>query len=257
MSNILTIDGKEYVPATTAGKHFGYTKDYLLLLIKQGYIDGQKIGNKWYVHIPSAERYFHEASAKREMRKKLISQERKAELRKYTSARKEKKILTRHLRPLETIAIFLFLFLVGSMSYVNFFGTSSQQASVHESSYGFFEYLAHSLYDFLTPTRLEVIDAVSYDTQNGTKEIVNVDIEKTAISSHVGTTTHTSIIVAPDELLTATTIESIQDSFSDPVHVSVDTENPQTGIITPVFKDGSGEAYRFMMVPVMQATTTQ
>lgn len=252
MSNTLTIDGKEYVSATSAGKHFGYTKDYLLLLIKQGFIDGQKIGHKWYVNIPSAEVHFEEASKKRELRKKRISQERKNELKKNSHAHAKKPAIatakkSRHKAMLaEALVVVIIGLSVGVTSYV---GISSPQASVHEGAQGFFEYVAQSLYALIKPTHTVTVEVP-------VKEISTVvPAQEKVVSAHVGTTTYTSLVVAPDELFTASSIESIQDSFSDPVTVEVDSKNPQTGIITPIFKEGAGDAYRFLMVPVTQNTT--
>ena len=248
MTSVLTIEGKEYVPATIAGKHFGYTKDYFLLLIKQGHVDGQKIGNKWYVNIPSAEKFFSTARAKREVRKKEMSLERKAELRKYSQVKKKsKKNPSRNFSvAVGTLAVMIIMFSIGTISSVTI---SSQQATAHDGV-GFFENIARMFYAFIEPSHSEIVE-VSQVTP------VAVPMEETAVSTHVGTTTYTSIVVAPDELFTATTIESIQDSFSDPVNVSVDPENPNTGIITPVFKEGKqGENYRFLMVPVTKPATT-
>ncbi len=252
MTSVLTIEGKEYVPAIIAGKHFGYTKDYLLMLIKQGHIEGQKIGNKWYVNIPSAEKHFRVAKAKREIRKKEISRERKAELRSYAHANKvtgkvAKKTSSHHSSlALGALAVMVIAF---SISAASVSGVPQQQAAVREGV-GFFENIARAVYDFVMPSHTVMVEVAHPAT-------TSVPMEKTAVSAHVGTTTYTSIVVAPDELFTATTIESIQDSFSDPVTVEVDPENPNTGIIIPVFKDGEkGEEYRFLLVPVTKPATT-
>ena len=256
MTSVLTIDGKEYVPATVAGKHFGYTKDYLLMLIKQGHIEGQKIWNKWYVNIPSAEKHFRVAREKREVRRKEISLERKAELRVHarlhTSQKKSSKKSSYTNAPLKILAV-LVVTLFLSASATSVVGIHAQQASLRESTYGFFEGIARSLFSFFSPEpTVHVIERTELPS------ISSTTIEEESLSaSVVGTTTHTSIIVAPDEVFTATTVEAIQDSFSDPVKVSVDSENPNTGIITPVFKDGKhGEDYRFLMVPVTKPATT-
>lgn len=45
-------------------------------------------------------------------------------------------------------------------------------------------------------------------------------------------------------------VEDIRESFSDEVEVRVDPNDPSTGIVTPVFRDRTGEAYRFLMVPL-------
>ena len=246
MASVLTIEGKEYVTATMAGTHFGYTKDYFLMLIKGGKIDGKKIGNKWYVHLPSAEAFFNTAAAVRLERRKRISAERKAELKHHTKVRKQSH--RPRLALIETLVIMILGLSLGTMGYL---GTATPQAAtVTLSTPSFFERLALSLYTLITPTK--PVSTTNLATTAATED----PLSHTAISTHIGTTTQTALVVAPDEIMTTTTIESIQDSFSDPVTVTTDTENPQTGVITPQFKNRTGEAYRFLMVPVRRATST-
>lgn len=263
MSSILTIEGKEYTPATIAGRHLGYTKDYLLMLIKGGKIDGKKIGHKWFVYLPSAEEYFVVAKQEQEARRKKLSEERKAELRTFaevlpasqSSTAKSVKTPRRKISfsphakvaLLETLVIVFLGVSVGSLGYV---GTVGATASVHQGGFGFFKGLAVTVYEFFTPAHEEEMRTI-VAAKSAENPLVADD---SGVIAHVGTTTHTSLVVGPDELFTATTIESVQDSFSDEVHVSVDPENQNTGVITPVFKDGEGEEYRFLMVPVNAAT---
>jgi hypothetical protein len=257
MSNSLTIEGKEYVPATIAGKHLGYTKDYMLMLIKKGKIDGQKVGNKWFVYLASAEEYFKEAEKAREERRKRLSEERKAELRESGVYQKVSSDAPVHservvfsagakMALLETLVVVFLGVSVGSLGYV---GVSALPASAHSGAGGFFERLALSVYGFFTWESKEAESVTSVADQDKTS-----NRDASAVSMQVGTTTRTSLVVAPDEIFTATTIESIQESFSDEVQVSVDPENPNTGIIIPKFSDGNSDEYRFMIVPVNQST---
>ncbi len=226
------LNGKKYTPATDVGHHFGYSKDYILMLIKQGKIDGQKIGHKWYAYIPSAEIYFATAKQEQEIQRKKLSEERKLELKKFTNVSG----LAHHRTAIvETLVIVVIGLSLGVTGYL---GTTAQESSAIQGNYSYLENIALSLYTSLTPTPT----AVTLSTRT--------PLEDSAISVHVGTTTNTALIIAPDELFTTTTVESIQDSFSDPVNIAVDPNNLQTGIITPEFKNTDGEAYRFLMVPV-------
>lgn len=217
MTNVLIVDGKEFVPATLAGKHFGYTKDYLLMLIKGGKIDGQKIGHKWYVHIPSAEEHFRTAKEVREVRRKAISLERKAELKKSVHTKIAR---GHHTALVETLVIVIIGLSLGVTGYV---GSDIQRASVHEeSAQQFLGELALSLYTAVTPA--------PEPTQ--------------------------ALVVAPTTTFTEDMVAGIEDSFSDPVTVTVDPEHTDTGIITPIFKDGAeGSAYRFLLVPLDTGST--
>ncbi len=241
MSSQLQIDGKDYVTATTAGKHFGYTKDYMLLLAKDGKIDGKKIGHKWHINIPSAKSFFAHAEKSREIRRRKISLERKSELKMRTLARSGAN--QNRTAILETLVIVIIGLSLGATGYL---GTVNQNATVADAGgQGFFKSLAVSLYEFISP-RTEVVKVITVRTPS--------DMEHEEIATHIGTTTVTSLIVAPDELFTAETIDAVRDSFSDEVNVSVDPENPDTGVITPQFKNKEGEAYRFLMVPVTTRT---
>lgn len=228
------LNGKKYTPATDVGHHFGYSKDYILMLIKQGKIDGQKIGHKWYAHLPSAENYFNTAKQEQEIQRKKLSEERKLELKKFS---KVQKVAHHRIAVVETLVIVVIGLSLGVTGYL---GTMPQESSAIRGGHSYFENIALALYTTLTPTPAAVTESS------------RVALNDSSISVHVGTTTNTALIVAPDELFTTTTVESVQDSFSDPVSIAVDPTNPTTGIITPEFKNQEGEAYRFLMVPVQQ-----
>ncbi len=203
------------------------------MLVKQGKIDGQKIGHKWYVHLPSAQHHFHIAKQEQEIQRKKLSDERKAELKKFSRT----STLTHHRTAVvETLVIMIIGLSLGVTGYL---GTTTQTGTAIQGSHTYLENLALSLYTTLTPQESQVAQSIHA-----------VPLEASAISAHLGTTTTTSLIIAPNELLTTTTVESIQDSFADPVSISVDPTNPTTGIIIPDFKNTEGEAYRFLMVPV-------
>jgi hypothetical protein len=233
MANTLTIEGKEYVPATVAGKHFGYTKDYLLMLIKEGKIEGQKIGNKWYVHIPSAEEHFSVASKARELRRREISLERKAELRKSTHVKKSH---THATALVETLVIVIIGLSLGATGYVG--SGALQYASVqNDNARNFFENVALSMYSFVTPAPQELAETVVSEPQSEVTQGVITEVP--------------ALIVAPASNFSEGVVNDVRESFSDPVDVVVDPEDPDTGIITPIFKDGKkGDEYRFLMVPV-------
>ncbi len=239
MSSVLHIDGKEYVTATTAGKYFGYTKDYMLLLAKEGKIDGQKIAHKWYIHTPTAEIFFKGAERARAERKKIISLERKTELSRHTSRRS----LVNHHRTavLETLVIVIIGLSLGATGYL---GTGAHVASAKVAGEGnFFKELAISLYEFISPSeKVAVHNTFESDTRDTDTQEITSESE-----AH-------SFVVAPADSFTAEVARSVQESFSDEVTVIVDKDNPDTGIIVPQFKNTEGEAYRFLMVPVKTST---
>ena len=243
MSATLTINGKEYITAVLAGKKFGYTKDYFLMLAKQGKIDGQKVGNRWYINPISAEDFFTHSKKKKEERSQRVSEERKLELKKHTKVRKKENGYKRA-AVVETLVILIIGLSLGATGYI---GTSSNIATAQVTEYGFFENIALSVYSFFSP------DSNTLATSQKPKAIPVSTIENTEVSANIGTTTHTSLVIAPNEVFTATTVESVRSSFSDEVEISIDPNNPDTGVIVPIFKERKGEEYRFLIVPVNQS----
>jgi hypothetical protein len=250
MSQVLTIDGRDYIPAGRVGKHFGYTRDYILTLAREGKIDGQKIGHRWYVNLQSAEKYFSSAKVVREERRQMIREERRAEL--LSHAVLEKKA-SRSSAALEAVAIAIIGLVVGMTGYITHSNSSTEEqvALTYSSNASFLERLAVSLYNLISPEP-EVIktEVVEYVPPS------DVDEARAGLEHDVASRTmRTSLVVGPGEILTTVKEESILESFSDEVSVSIDPHNPDTGIIIPHFKDADGEEYRYLIVPVIQENT--
>lgn len=248
MSQTLTINGIEFVPAGAAGKRFGYSRDYMLTLAREGKINGQKIGHRWYINIASGERYFAEAKVVREERKQQISYERKIELKSHEVVRS--RVNTRSL-VLETAAVIAISLLIGATGYIGINPQTDNRALAVEGDTSFFKQLAISFFNFISPRDTTVVtthEIGKVALEENTGEDISQKINTAAVTN--GTTTFTSLVVAPDQVLTTTTIKSIRESFSDDVSVSIDPQNPDTGIIIPHFKDGDGESYRYLIVPV-------
>jgi hypothetical protein len=250
MSHVLTINGRDYIPAGRVGKHFGYTRDYILTLAREGKIDGQKVGHRWYVNLESAENFFSSAKIIREERKNTIREERKAELRTYAV---KQKAHSRASRVLEVSAIAMVGVIIGLTGFIaNSDDLRTQMALSYASDAPFLEKLAVSLYNLISPEpqvmeKIEVIEYVPDEEEDVTKD---ARYEESATR-----TTRTSLVVGPGEVLTTTELESIQASFSDDVSISIDPHNPDVGVIIPHFKDGNGEEYRYLIVPVTEGGT--
>jgi hypothetical protein len=162
MSQVLTINGRDYIPAGRVGKHFGYTRDYILTLAREGKIDGQKIGHRWYVNLASAEKYFSSAKVVREERKQLIREERRAELRSHLVSKKKS---SRSSALVETVALLIIALVVGMTGYVTQSNSSSedQVALTYASDASFLEKLAVSIYNFISPEpEVLVTEVVEY-----------------------------------------------------------------------------------------------
>jgi hypothetical protein len=249
MSQKLLIGDHEYIPAGDVGRHFGYTRDYILTLTREGKIEGQKVGHRWYVNLASATAFFEAAKVEREARRQFVSEVRKAELK---SFEKEKTFPRRTTALAETCAILVLGLLVGTSGYLG--TTARQEASLVSASDSFLKVLALSVYDLFSEEEIFLVTG-----SDAYKEEVVTEAEAAQPVSQsvslVSTTTHTSLVIGPDQVLTTTTVETIRESFSDEISVSMDPHNPDTGMIVPLFKNSEGETYRFLMVPVHQGTT--
>ncbi len=124
-----------------------------------------------------------------------------------------------------------------------------QQATVGVTEGSFFKRLAISIYDLISPEQ-RVVNEVVIPKSEGIENTEVGHDQTSVVDTNATKTVHTSLVIGPGEVLTTTRIESIRDSFSDDVSVSIDPHNPDTGIIIPHFKDRDGEPYRYLMVPV-------
>lgn len=244
MSETLTIEGISYVSASQAGKHFGYTKDYLSMLINGGKIEGHKVGRKWYVNLSSAESYFKTAHEQRTAYRKHISTERKKELHHHMQTRIAHRPRT---ALIETLAIIILGLSVGVTGYL---GTvKAQPASLMQSDFSFFKNIAVALYTLITPHETVVVSLPSQTpVQIPAQEKTNA--QHASVHTATQSTTTSALVVIPPSYVSDT--NTIAQSFSDEVTVVHDPNNPNAGIITPIFKNTKGEPYQFLMVPVMQ-----
>lgn len=259
MSRVLTINAREYTPAGEVAKHFGYTRDYILMLSREGKIDAQKIGHRWYVNFDSAKSFFARAKVERDERRREMSEIRKIELQNaVTHAPREKHSRAKKSsRGVEVMAAVIVAFVVLGASYAGMYAPSvNQHASVSDES-SFLSGLATRFYEWLTPDwkREEqhsnvVVPASTTSVNSANKSTTRSHAENETSGVSATRTVHTSLVVGPDEVMTTTKVEEIKDAFSDEVSVSLDPHDPNTGVIVPHFKNGDGEAYRFVLVPL-------
>lgn len=236
MSSILQIDGTEYHPAADAAESLGYTREYLLMLTKAGKIEGKKISNKWYIHLPSAEQFFTQQKDVKEIRSLAVSEARIRELEVH-AVRKERDKRLQHRRGrgmialVETVAVFAIGAFLGTTGY---FGmqTVSQQASLASAS-NFVDTLALSFYRLVIPAPGVVPTAHVAEVAPATLPVAVVDNAQ----PWTGELVHSPA-------------RAIEDSFSDNTRLVLDTENPSIAVVTPVFKNTEGATTRFLLTPI-------
>ncbi len=254
MSETLSLSGIDYIPASRAGKNFGYTGDYISKLAREGQVEGTKVGHQWFVTEASVKDFVENKTKVKSERSEAIRLARKEELKasrvKLEAARKER-VNSHHMIALtQTLVILVIGLSLGASGYV-MTTPKNQSASLATASYSAIERLALSVYTFITGgEKVEIVTEMKVVGGNDTASEMSQETWSVSAEETVGTTTHTSIVIAPEEVFTASTVEAVRDSFSDDVSVSVDPLHPDTGIIVPHFKEKDGESYRFLMVPV-------
>ncbi len=260
MSETLSLSGVEYIPATLAGKRFGYTNDYIAKLAREGQVVGTKVGHQWFVVEKSVKEFFENKTIEKNERNEATRIQRQQELAEFQKklfrakggVRRHREVNTRagkRIAVMETLVILIIGLSLGASGYV-ITSPNNQNASVVSSSYSAIERLAVAVYSFITGgNETDLVEVTSVLTN----ESISFESTKSPAAdsnSSVGTTTHTSMVVAPGEVFTATTVDAVRGSFSDDVSVSVDAKNPDTGIIIPHFRSRDGEEYRFLLVPI-------
>lgn len=240
MSSILQIDGTEYHPAGDAAEFLGYTREYLLMLAKAGKIDGKKISNKWYIHLPSAEQFFATQKDVKENRSRTVSEERAREFEVH-AVRKEHDERLKHrmgrgvVALVETVAVFAVGVFLGTSGYVGMQAVDQQASLVSASNV--IDTFALSLYRLVIPAT--VVTPATYVAE----------VTPANVSAVENTKPWTGEIVHSPA-------SAIQDSFSDKIQLVLDTEHPSVAVVTPVFKNTDGDSVRFLLTPIETGSST-
>lgn len=79
MNSTLEIDGKMLHPIKEAAQSTKYSRDYITRLAREGKVVASYIGRQWFVDLVSLQSYAENAALEQEVRKKILSQERKRE----------------------------------------------------------------------------------------------------------------------------------------------------------------------------------
>ncbi len=80
MKDILRIENKEFVSAQYAANLFGFTRDYVSRLCREGRVSGRRVGTGWFVEYESMKRFVVHAELERKHRNESLARERKKAL---------------------------------------------------------------------------------------------------------------------------------------------------------------------------------
>jgi hypothetical protein len=79
MKSALEINGKQLAPIKAAAEATSYSRDYITRLAREEKIVASYIGRQWFVDVESLRRYAESTALDQEVRKRLLSDERKRE----------------------------------------------------------------------------------------------------------------------------------------------------------------------------------
>lgn len=261
MSSSIQFGGKNYLSSKEAGLISGYTNDYVSRLAREEKIDARRVGTQWFVEPKSLDAFLQFAQKAREARKEMLRAERKKER-------------TNFLLP--GTPIFAPAVLMPTIASVRPFDFSLHQSVAHQTALSavLSGVAIAALFVLLPPTisgqnvaslssalyRLESFansDALlphfslsgiggvlsqrffgglfaTTEVPHATSQPVQNDLE--------------GVVVMPSTT-PEKTLASVRNSFSDNVEVTLD-KGGRSGVIKPVFKEGVGNTYRFVMVPL-------
>ncbi|MCD5381967.1 MAG: hypothetical protein LR017_01475 [Candidatus Pacebacteria bacterium] len=264
MSEYLEIHGTQYVPVSVAAKKFGYTSDYLTKLAREKRIAASKINGRWFVSLDSVEDTVVQLENNKVRTSKQTSIERKRVFAAQpmpvyeATASLHTKVGTqkRHaLAQATIIALIGVLFGLGGYTMSN-----SQVALVAHADWGFFEQVAVRWYTFISKDRriAHQPTVVSHEYERVGQVSTHTETPTPHPHAVVATTTNTGVLVMSPhmDVQTMEQLDALRNSFSDDVHIIFDSKDMQQGALVPEFKDATGDAYQFILVPV-PATETQ
>jgi hypothetical protein len=278
MSISVQHNGTTYLSSKEAGRLSGYTSDYVAKLAREGKILATRVGIQWFVEPASLNVFLEEAERARIARKEALRVERLREREEtfrtpqtleqpseqHLKVRYEhtaENVVELNIAELDEVSIpslvpaqrahleALAVVAVGTAcAFVFAVAPAVSGLKIPAPSNAAFPLGA--LMETLTFSRWFVfpwsneIAVVPPGSQVRNASGLGGELQLNAQS-------HQGIVVLPGNASDAT-LQTVRDSFSDDVLTSV-SDDGTSGTIVPVFSDGAGEQYRFVIVPVGQS----
>lgn len=255
MSVSVHLNGIFYLSSKEAGRLSGYTSDYVSRLAREEKIVATRVGTQWFVEPKSLDAFLQFAEKAREERKNILRKERLLERQKSNENFSTQPLVSTTSTPP----------LASSVHISKDFDL--KKSSAHRTAL-----LAVAsgvalacLFVLLPATPRSTLSAASMTSSlSGIVETMNrfsfaplrsffsltsEDTESEILSAPVRTESTAQGIVVMPLSTSSSTVAALKDSFSDTVDVALGSDGV-SGTITPIFTDGEGDAFRFVMVPV-------
>lgn len=243
---------KNYISATEAAKLIGYSSDYVARLAREGKIAAQRVKRQWFVEPESLKLFSLEAASEKRKRQEQLKQERVKERTEILLATNNSaiaaQIKTSQTTALaQTIVLSICLFLFSNIIWISFeshIDTHALIAGASEIRQKFSESIVASLPDFLSqPASFAFIHRTPKNlAQNQPSNTADTNRASSDQPEFQGIVLFNGTQVSDKQL------NAVRKSFSDEVQVDFDSDD--SGIVTPVFKERTGDSYRFLLVPV-------
>lgn len=273
MQSALVIDNKTYLPSTDLARRFSYTSDYIAKLSRDGKIDATKVGRKWYVYEVSLHEFVAAATVAKAERSDSLRQERKNERAQFSDWQLRSSDLTAvpdasvniesrtpavQSAQVVVVSMIQSALIVICGSLVGVLGFDVYESDVRPAE-------VVTALTSVSTEQLAFLDFADWWQRWFGKRVVVVDYEVTTSQGQSQQSSQAQVVIAPathpqhsallllDQRTSTTTVADIKRSFSD--EVEVDFDGPDTGVLRPVFRTQTDEAYRFLLVPVAEAGT--
>ncbi|MFM2374244.1 MAG: hypothetical protein RLZZ234_239 [Candidatus Parcubacteria bacterium] len=251
-----------FLSSKEASARSGYTSDYISRLAREGKIGAKRVGITWFIDAASLEVFLVESERAREARKEALRIERTNEremLRARASAHAtvtvENTLTTPRTHTADDVVELLLADEdIAAPGFAPFDGahryafTAVSVGMILAVATVFMPVISRGAQQaFALGSFLEVMQRVGTFAFFWQEDVVVTQADD---ETPLPLPARQGVVVLPGDASDAS-IQDVKESFSDEVIVSVGEDN--TGTIVPVFGDGTGDTYRFVIVPVGQS----
>lgn len=246
MTNVLTINGKEYIQSNRLARKFGYTTDYIGRLAREEKILATQVDRQWFVEPESLRIFAHQAQVEKKIRSEELRQQRKFE----QLARTVQQTPVRQTNAAALALAQLFLILacgafVGGLGWVaTSEGLTMRDLQAGGTAIALLAFEAfdpaphHALYtEAIFPQDVADLSIPATNTP-ATEELRFAELPVFPSRTELGTASSSA--------------NTVLQHFSDEVEVVLDENGNQ--MVRPIFREDSDSSDRFLLVPVSGST---
>jgi len=274
MSHQITVNDKTFEPSSLLAEQFNYSVDYISKLAREGKVEATRVGRQWFIERDSLKNFVEAITAKKEADRKRLREERKREHQAATTGQSTNSSTTAGVAPqgmsapapaatVRALAPQKYTLSRNGLPVSRFFDiASAMTGTALVLVAGVLGGIALMPTQFLAliggnERALVIPGAEHVERTTAVPGAAVTALDRSVPAPSVPATLPASTtlergVVVLDSGVSAEEIERIKASFSDEVEVEFTSEDQ--GIITPVFREGHGSEYQFLMVPVTDSS---